>query len=40
MKSFLKWSYLWVLFVGIFIGYFGIPMLFRLLHIIFNNDAG
>lgn len=31
MRSFLKWSYLWVLLVGILIGCIGIPMLLILL---------
>lgn len=36
MKSFMKWSYFWVLIVGILIGYIGIPMLSRLVDLIFN----
>ncbi len=36
LKRLLNWSYFWVLFVGILIGYFGIPMLTRLYFLVFN----
>ena len=36
MKRFLKWSYFWVLLVGILIGYFGIPMFSRILYYFFQ----
>ncbi len=36
MKGSLKWSHFWILLVGILIGYIGIPMLTRLIELLFN----